>query len=38
MSAEIPRNTPEKKEVLDDNARKFIVDTLDSTFLEEGVV
>ena len=26
MSAEIPTNSPEKKEALDDNARKFIVE------------
>lgn len=35
MSAKIPISSPEKKEVLDDNARKFIVDTIDHTFLEE---
>jgi CYTH domain-containing protein len=36
MSAEIPMNNPEKKEVLDDNARKFTVDTLDTQFLNEN--
>lgn len=35
MSVEIPTNTPEKKEILDDNARKFTLDTLDDTFLNE---
>ncbi len=35
MSVEIPTNTPEKKETLDDNARKFIVGAIDSQFLNE---
>lgn len=35
MSAEIPTNNPEKKETLEDNARKFITETLSSEFLEE---
>ena len=35
MTGEIPRNNPEKKELLDDNARKFVVDTIDSEFLHE---
>ena len=34
MSAEIPSNNPEKKEKLDDNARKFLTGTLDPEFLE----
>lgn len=36
MSEKMPVNNPEKKETLDDNARKFTVDTLDTTFLEEN--
>lgn len=35
MSVEIPTNTPEKKEILDDNARKFTLDTLDDAYLNE---
>ena len=35
MPGEIPTNTPEKKENLDDNARKFITETVDPKFLEE---
>ena len=35
MSGEIPQNTPEKKEALDDNARKFVTDAIDSDFLKE---
>jgi hypothetical protein len=35
MSAEIPTNSPEKKETLEDNARKFITETLDAEFLKE---
>lgn len=37
MPAEIPQNRPdqEKREVLDDNARKFIVGRLDESFLHE---
>lgn len=33
---EIPKQTPENKEVLDDNARKFIVDALDPQFLTDN--
>lgn len=33
MTAEIPHNSPERKEILDDNARKFITAPLDSAFL-----
>jgi hypothetical protein len=35
MSAEIPTNNPEKKEILADDARKFITETLSTEFLEE---
>lgn len=35
MPVEIPQNNPEKKETLDDNARKFIVDSIDPTFLRD---
>lgn len=35
MSAEIPTHNPEKKEKLDDNARKFITGALDPEFLEK---
>lgn len=35
MSKEIHVNSPERKEVLDDNARKFILKELDSDFLRE---
>lgn len=35
MSAEFPTHTPEKNEILDDNARKFIVETIMPEFLEE---
>ncbi len=35
MSAEIPKNTPEKREILDDNARKFTVEPIDPQFLDE---
>lgn len=35
MSVEIPTNTPEKKEILDDNARKFTLDALDDAYLNE---
>jgi hypothetical protein len=35
MPGEIPQNTPEKKETLDDNARKFVTDAIDSDFLKE---
>jgi len=34
MSAEIPAKNPEKKEKLDDNARKFITEALSPEFLE----
>lgn len=36
MSGETPTNNPEKKEILDDNARKFITETIDSKFLTEN--
>lgn len=36
MSVEIPRNNPEKKELLDDNARKFTLDTIDPEFLQKN--
>lgn len=36
MSEKIPVTNPEKKETLDDNARKFIVGTLNARFLEEN--
>lgn len=35
MSVEIPTNTPEKKEILDDNARKFTLDALDDAYFNE---
>lgn len=35
MSLENPVANPEKKEILDDNARKFIAETIDPQFLEE---
>lgn len=35
MPAEIPTNKPERKEILEDNARKFITGILDPRFLEE---
>jgi hypothetical protein len=35
MSVEIPTNNPEKKETLEDNARKFVTETLSTEFLEE---
>jgi hypothetical protein len=34
MSVENPTTSPEKKEILDDNARKFIVETIDLPFLD----
>ena len=36
MSLESPQNSPEKKEVLDDNARKFTVDIIDPEFLQKN--
>lgn len=36
MSAEIPVNKTEKKEVSDDNARKFLVGAIDNQFLSEN--
>ncbi len=36
MPTEIPKDTPEKREALDDNARKFIVDAIDPEFLKEN--
>ncbi|HSW77545.1 MAG TPA: hypothetical protein VLG36_01985 [Candidatus Chromulinivoraceae bacterium] len=35
MSAEIPKTTPEKREILDDNARKFTVEPISAQFLDE---
>lgn len=35
MSVEIPTNNPEKKEVLEDNARKFTLDSLDPALLND---
>ncbi len=35
MTAEIPPKSPEKKETLDDNARKFTAEPIDPAFLEE---
>lgn len=34
--SEIPTTTPEKKEVLDDNARKFTLDGLATSFLDDS--
>lgn len=36
MSGVIPLNNPKKKEVLDDNARKFIVEAIDPALLEKS--
>jgi hypothetical protein len=36
MPVEIPNNNPEKKEKLEDNARKFTTEALDSEFLEDN--
>jgi hypothetical protein len=36
MSAEMPTSNPEKKEKLDDNARKFLTETLDPAFLNKN--
>ncbi|MDN5274451.1 MAG: hypothetical protein JWP06_352 [Candidatus Saccharibacteria bacterium] len=36
MPAEIPTNSPEKKETLDDNARKFILEGIDPKLLDEN--
>jgi hypothetical protein len=36
MHAEIPQSNPEKKETLDDNARKFITAPIDPAFLAEN--
>lgn len=36
MSAEIPTNTPEKNETLNDNARKFLVEPIDPQFLTDN--
>ena len=35
MTAEIPENRAERKEKLEDNARKFLVERIDPAFLEE---
>lgn len=36
MPVEIPRNNPERKEKLDDNARKFTTESLDSELLGDS--
>ena len=36
MLGEIPQSNPEKKEVLDDNARKFIVEAIDPALLDSS--
>lgn len=36
MSEKLPINTPEKSELLDDNARKFVVEAIDHEFLDEN--
>lgn len=36
MLEKLPMHTPERSEVLGDNARKFVVDTLDPKFLDEN--
>lgn len=36
MNGELPTSNPEKKDALDDNARKFIVKSIDSRFLAEN--
>jgi hypothetical protein len=36
MLEKAPTNSPEKKEIIDDNARKFIVNAIDPKFLEEN--
>ena len=36
MLEKLPTNTPEKGELLDDNARKFIIDSIDHEFLAEN--
>lgn len=36
MSEKMPVTNLEKKETLDDNARKFTVDTIDATYLEDN--
>jgi hypothetical protein len=38
MSVEVSANNPEKKEKLDDNARKFVIKALDPEFLETNGV
>ena len=35
MTAEITDSNPEKREVLDDNARKFITEPVSSSFFED---
>lgn len=35
MSEKLPIHTPKRNKILDDNARKFAVDTVDPNFLEE---
>lgn len=34
--SEIPKHNPEKREMLDDNARKFVTEPIDPRFLEEN--
>lgn len=36
MTVEIPENSPERKEKLEDNARKFTTESLDSKFLQDN--
>jgi hypothetical protein len=36
MLEKLPTNTPEKSKLLDDNARKFVVEAIDHEFLEEN--
>jgi len=38
MTTEIPTNSPEKREALDDNARKFITAPLDDSFFDDEEV
>jgi hypothetical protein len=35
MTNEVPMNSPEKQEALDDNARKFIITPLDNSFFDD---
>lgn len=38
MSEEIPQNKPEKKESMEDNARKFTLNTIDPEFSMELIL